>query len=73
MRVLMAEQLTDDDLLAYAVTGSKVVTYESHLSQESAKNLPWLDKNMWSDILYLQSLAPFNKANLTDHILKNHF
>jgi hypothetical protein len=26
---------------------------------------------MWSDLLYLQSLPPFNKANLTDHILAN--
>jgi hypothetical protein len=29
MRVLMAEQLTDDDLLAYAVTGSKFVSQEA--------------------------------------------
>jgi hypothetical protein len=26
---------------------------------------------MWSDIAYLQTLAPFNKVNLTEHILAN--
>jgi hypothetical protein len=70
LRVLSAEQLTDDTLMNFSLAGSRRVSADVK-SPGSQIGLPWLNDMMWAELKYLSKLKPFNFGNLTDHIEKN--
>jgi hypothetical protein len=53
-----AEQLTDDNLISFAMAGAKEVKPPSSLFK-AVNALPWLNNVMWSDVQFLQTLQPF--------------
>jgi hypothetical protein len=58
LRVMHAEQLTDDNLISFAMAGAKEVKPPSSLFK-AVNALPWLNNVMWSDVQFLQTLQPF--------------
>ena len=49
LRILQAEQIAEDELLSFAIMGSKVVTDPS--AQWKANNtIKWINENMWSEL-----------------------
>jgi hypothetical protein len=70
LRVLKAEQLTDDTLMNFALAGSRRVSADVKSPGQSI-GLPWLNDMMWAEMKYLSKLKPFNFGNLTDHVEKN--
>ena len=70
LRVLSAEQLTDDTLMNFALAGSRRVSADVK-SPGPQIGLPWLNDMMWAELKYLSKLKPFNFGNLTSHIESN--
>lgn len=63
--------MTDDDLLAFGLCGGKKYTKQKAVDADNTSDLDWITSEMWSDIYYLQSLKPFNKKALAEHITQN--
>lgn len=70
LRILQAESMAEDELLSFAIMGSKIV-YDPTPQWKANNTIKWLNENMWSELQYLSNLRPFNKENLLDHILLN--
>jgi hypothetical protein len=71
IRVLQAEQLTDDNLLAFGLCGGKSYEAKGSVAASNTTDFKWITNTMWSDIYYLSSVAPFSKTLLSEHITKN--
>jgi hypothetical protein len=63
--VLSAEGMLDPEMLAFSLAGSKRLD----MKLENPNVLPWMTNLMFSELIALQEIAPFNQSNLTNHII----
>lgn len=49
LRILQAEQITDDELVNFAVMGSKDV-YDPTPQWKASNEVNWITENIWSDL-----------------------
>jgi hypothetical protein len=68
VKILQAEQLSDNNLISFAMAGSKQITEPQNMFK-AENQLSWLSDVMWSDVNFLATLRPFNQQNLAMHIL----
>ena len=71
LRVVQAESLTDEELLAFGLVGGKSYQTKDVLKIDNTSGLEWINHRNWSDIFYLTKLKPFSRASLLEHINLN--
>ena len=57
--------MLDPEMLAFSLAGSKRLV----MKLENPNVLPWMTNLMFSELIALQEIAPFNQSNLTNHII----
>lgn len=57
--------MLDPEMLAFSLAGSKRLD----MKLENPNVLPWMTNLMFSELIALQEIAPFNQSNLTNHII----
>ena len=70
MKVLQAEELMDQELLHFSLSGSKKIAQDV-VSPGPKIGIPWITDLMWADLHYLNNVKPFHEDVLTNHILQN--
>lgn len=70
MKVLIAEELIDTELFAFAMAGSKRIN-QNLVSPGPSIGIPWMTDMIWAELDALSNVAPFNKENLSNHIQEN--
>jgi dynein heavy chain len=70
MKVLQAEELMDQELLHFSLSGSKKINQDV-VSPGPKIGVPWITDLMWAELHYLNNVKPFNEDVLTNHILQN--
>ena len=70
VKVLLAEDLLDPELLAFSMTGSKSINQQI-ISPGPTIGIPWMTDVIWAELDALSKVKPFTKENLINHIEEN--
>ena len=70
LRILQAEKLTDDELLAFGLCGGKKYKKKEAIHTEDNSGLDWVLSDMWSELYFLSTIKPFSRESLGEHIGK---
>ena len=67
IKVLLAEELLDPELLAFSMTGSKTIN-QNVQSPGAAIGIPWMNDVVWAELDALSHIKPFTPENLLGNI-----
>lgn len=70
IKVLLAEELLDNELLIFSMTGSKKIRQDV-ISPGPSIGIHWMSDVHWAELDALSNIKPFNKDNLQGHIKEN--
>ena len=70
IKVLLAEELLDPELLIFSMTGSKKIRNDV-ISPGPSIGIHWMNDVIWAELDALSNLKPFTKENTMGHIAEN--